>query len=157
MSIVLRSSKYILSLVVVTLLLSACNRAPATGKVGEAIDYKGYVTTVNAVERGADFPGARRAKAGDILVAVEVIVESKHDKGVHFSPDHARLVDSTGKVYKAHTTGRQPLLQETFDISKGSKIQGWVTYEVPDNAKGLVWVNELPKDYNYTDVKFNLQ
>ena len=47
------------------LVLSACARPPGPGKVGDRLEYKGYRMTVTNVETAKDFPGARRASAGE--------------------------------------------------------------------------------------------
>jgi hypothetical protein len=111
--------------------------------------------TVTAVERADDFPGARRARQGDTLVAVEILVESQ-SADVKVSPAHMWLADPSGKAYKPHKTGRAPILDEREQVSKGERVRGWLTFEVPTDARTLRFVNELPQSFDHAELKVNL-
>lgn len=136
-------------------LMAACNRPPAPVAVGERVEYRGYVMTVSHVEKAPDFPGARRARQGDTLIAVEIVIES-NASGVAVSPAHMWVAEPGGKVFKPHTTGRAPILQEASAVPRGQRVQGWLTFEVPENATNLRFVNELPAAFNHTLLKVNL-
>jgi uncharacterized protein DUF4352 len=138
-----------------TPLLAACSRPPAPGRVGDRLEYRGYAMTVTNVERADDFPGARRARKGDILVAVEVLIES-NAADVKVSPAHMWVAEPGGKVFRPHTTGRLPLLEEHDNVPKGQRVKGWLTFEVPDGARALRFVNELPKEFSHAELKVNL-
>ncbi|MCW1967458.1 MAG: DUF4352 domain-containing protein [Anaerolineae bacterium] len=153
--------KFIPKLIVtlfVALLVTACNSQPKTGVVGQKIDYKGYGLTLTQIKIADDFPGARKARAGYKLVAVEMLVESNTSKGVSVSPKHIKAVDSNGRDYEARAaTGLQPAIREEFDIPKGQKRQGWVTFEVPDGLRKLTFVSTLPKEFSNIDLSYALE
>jgi hypothetical protein len=133
----------------------SCIRPPGPGKVGDRLEYQGYAMTVINVERAEDFPGARRARQGDVLVAVEILVESQ-SAAVKVSPAHMWLADPGGKAYKPHKTGRGPVLDEREQLAKGERVQGWLTFEVPSEQKALRFVNELPQAFKHAELKVNL-
>ena len=112
--------------------------------------------TVTNIERADDFPGARRARTGDILIAVEVLIESGA-ADVKVSPAHMWIVEPGGKQFRARKTGRAPILQEHDNVPNGQRVQGWVTFEVPESAKALRFVNELPKEFGHAELKVNLE
>ena len=115
--------KRMLGLITFMFLLAACAKVPAPGKVGQKLEYKGYAMTVTAFEEAKDYDTTRKARAGYTLVAVEVLIESG-GKNVTISPPHTKLVDGSQRDYKARTTGKIPVLAETFDIPKGTSVRG---------------------------------
>lgn len=137
-------------------LLAGCAREPAPGVVGERLEYRGYAMTVTKVEKAPDFPGARQARQGDTLLAVEIVIESDAD-GVVVSPAHMWVAEPGGKVFKPHKTGLAPILQESKGVEKGQQVRGWLTFEVPENARDLRFVNELPQDFSHAMLKVNLK
>ena len=145
-------------LICIAWLLTACLKpTPTSGKLGERIDHKGYIMTVANIDITQDFPNARKAREGDKLVAVELIVESNVRSGVHISPSHVRLVDGSRREYKPRTTGKAPFLKEQFDIPKGASVRGWLTFEVPQGVRKLTLVNELPQDFKYVEISVLLE
>ena len=147
----------ILSVSLLVLLTGCLQPAPTSGKLGQRIDHKGYIMTVAQIDSAEDFPDARKARAGDKLVAVELIIESNVRSGVHVSPGHIKLIDGSGRTYKPRSTGKAPILQEQFDIPKGSLARGWLTFEVPTGVQKLTLINELPQDFKYVEIKIALQ
>ena len=140
---------------VLAVLAAGCSGPPAPGKAGERLDYRGYAMTVTNVERADDFPGARRARTGDTLIAVELLVEGNADH-VQISPAHIWVAEPGGKVFRPHSTGRAPILQTQAEVPKGQRVQGWLTFEVPRDARNLRLVNELPKEFNHVKLKVDL-
>lgn len=136
-------------------LLAGCAREPAPGAVGERLEYRGYAMTVTKVERASDLPGARRARQGDTLLAVEILIES-HADGVIVSPAHMWVAEPGGKVFRPHKNGLAPILQESKGVAKGQQVRGWLTFAVPESARGLRFVNELPQDFSHAMLKVNL-
>ncbi len=145
----------IVSVLALVVILVACSRPPEPGKVGDRLEFRGYAMTVTQVEMAKDFPSARAARAGNTLVAVEILVES-NGANVQVSPAHMWVAEPSGKVYKPHATGRAPILQERANVPKSQRAQGWLTFEVPENAKDLRFVNELPKEFNYAKLRVNI-
>ena len=149
------SRTMVLAASVLAVLTTGCSRPPDPGKAGERLDYRGYAMTVTNVERADDFPGARRARAGDTLIAVELLVEGNTDH-VQISPAHIWVAEPGGKVFRPHSTGRAPILQAQAEVPKGQRVQGWLTFEVPRDARNLRLVNELPKEFNHVKLKVDL-
>jgi|GEM_PF-1336223 len=135
--------------------LAACSRPPSLGKVGERLEYGGYAMTVLNVEFAKTFPGARRALAGETLVAVELLIESNANN-VQVSPTHMWVIESGGKEHRVHITGHAPILQAQANLPKGQRVQGWLTFAAPEGATNLHFVNELPKEFNHVLLKVAL-
>ena len=147
--------KKILSLMIFAFVLAACAKVPPLGKVGQKLEYKGYAMTVTAVEEAEDFPTTRKARTGYKLIAVEVLIESG-GSNVTISPPHTKLVDGSKRDYTARTTGKEPLMAETYDIPKGQSQRGWITYEVPKGVRVLTFVNTLPKEFDHAELAVRL-
>lgn len=132
------------------LLLTACATAkpPPVGTEGQKLQYREYALTVTAVETAQDFPGARKAREGNKLVAVEILIESMADKGVHWDPDHSRLVTRDGVARKARSSGRAPLIERRLNIARGASLRGWVTYEVPSGTRVARFKFEAPNEFD---------
>jgi hypothetical protein len=145
-------------LFVVASLLGACKPpVPGAGKVGQKLEYQGYAITVVAAEFAEDFPGARKARDGYTLAALDVIIASDRAKDVTFRPKYARLIGADGEVHAARASGRDPLLEEVEDLPKGQTRRGWLTYEVPRNARKFQFVYSLPPAMNDADLKFDIE
>ena len=149
--------KYFQCLCAVVLLTGCLKVAPTSGKLSQRIDHNGYIMTVTQIDIADDFPDARKAREGNKLVAVELIVESGARSGVHVSPSHIRLIDGSNRDYKPRTTGKAPILKEYFDIAKGTLVRGWLTFEVPKGVRKMTLVNELPQGFKYVEIKIALQ
>lgn len=135
-------------------LLAACRPAPpGPGKVGQKLDYDGYAITVVSAEFAPDFPGARKARDGYVLVALDVVVESNRAKDVTFRPKYARLIDRDGIEHSARANGREPVIGEYEDLPKGQSRRGWLTYEVAQGARSFQFVYDLPPALNDAQLK----
>lgn len=140
------------------IILAACNRIPGPVGVGQTVMYKGFEMTVKDVQIASDLQGARKARAGNNLVAVQVTIVNRGGKsGAHWDPAHSRVIDrATGTQHKAHTTGLEPILTAVSDLTKSQPIEGWVTYEVPASAKSLNFEYELPVSFDHVILKVML-
>ncbi|MEO6061550.1 MAG: DUF4352 domain-containing protein [Thermoflexales bacterium] len=144
--------------IIVASLLGACKPpVPEAGKVGQKLDYQGYSITVAAVEFAEDFPGARKAREGYTLAVLDVIVASDRARDVTFRPKYAKLVDRDGNEHAARASGRDPALEEVEDLPKGQSRRGWLTYEVPKNARKFQFVYSLPPAMNDAELKFDIE
>ena len=108
-----------------------------SGKVGQALQGPGYRLTVNSVERAASYGQLTKAKSGNILVAVDVTIESQQNTGVDVNSLYAKLIDGQGYAYTFTFTGKEPTLTSQNDLAAGQKLRGWVTFEVPAGATDL--------------------
>jgi hypothetical protein len=146
-----------LILIVVSLLAACTPPPPPAGKVGQKLEYQGYAITVVAVEFAEDFPGARKARDGYTLAALDVIVASDRAKDVTFRPKYAKLVDRDGDEHAARASGRDPALEEFEDLPKGQTRRGWLTFEVALSGRKFQFVYALPPAMNSADLKIDIE
>jgi hypothetical protein len=112
------------------------------GRVGETLALNGYTVTVNGVEKSENFSGAAygQVKDGYMYVAIDVTVGSTRDKGISSGCLTCSLKDDKGFKFDQNMVGyKKPLLPGDTDIPAGDKVRGWVTFEVPKTATGLVF------------------
>ncbi len=120
------------------------------GKVGEVVNAGPYYLTVTKVETADEIFDSqnninRRAAAGKQFISLEVIFESASDSEVFVHWTYATIRDSESFRYKNNTSSvKRPELKIVQPLPKGYKVRGWITFEVPKTAKGLVL------DYNAT-------
>ena len=121
------------------------------GTVGSPVSYNDYTVLVNQVERADTYTDpnnnqARHAPAsGEQFVFVDITYTSGNNDAdisqIMFF-DEPRLTDNQGLIYEAdNSTGalRKPaLVDNSGRLTKGSKVRGWVTFEVPKTAQGLL-------------------
>lgn len=145
-------------LIVFASLLGACKPpVPGTGKVGQKLEYQGYSITIVAAEFAEDFPGARKARDGYTLAALDVIVASDRAKDVTFRPKYAKLVARDGDEHAARASGRDPGLEEFEDLPKGQSRRGWLTFEVARGARKFLFVYDLPPAMDSAKLTFDIE
>jgi hypothetical protein len=112
------------------------------GRVGETIALNGYTLTVNKVEKSDNFDTSNtigKAKDGNIMLAVDITIGSNKTKGISANGLFASVKDSQGFKYDFAVFGqKEPRIAGTNDIPVGDKVRGWITFEVPKTATGLV-------------------
>jgi len=127
-----------------TLLLSACadptppSDAAGVGKVKDTITQNGYIMTLNSVERNKSLGAGKNAKEGNIYLFLDITITSDKDYGVESNPNFARVRDGQGNIYNP-VAGKTPPLTNSTNLPKGDKARGFVTFEVPEKATGLVY------------------
>jgi hypothetical protein len=107
------------------------------GRIGQTLSQNGYIITVNQAEKSQSYGDYKKAKPGNIFLAVDITIQSDKDKGVSVSTFEATLKDGQGFKYDATFLGKDPQLATQNDLPKGEKIRGWVTFEVPQTARGF--------------------
>lgn len=112
--------------------------APNIGKVGDTITQGDYIITVVSVETAQEFGDFVKVKEGNIFVATELIVESGAAAGVSVNPLYISVKDAEGFEYTSTILGKEPSLKSQNDLPAGEKMRGWVTFEVPTTATGLI-------------------
>jgi hypothetical protein len=112
------------------------------GRVGETIALNGYTLTVNKVEKSDNFDTSNtigKAKDGNIMLAVDITIGSNKTKGISANGLFASVKDSQGFKYDFAVFGqKEPRIAGTNDIPAGDKVRGWITFEVPKTATGLI-------------------
>ncbi len=78
-----------------------------------------------------------RPSPGNLKLGVKVEFEGRSEREVPVNPFHATLIDSEGETYTATLAGCRPTLSSRR-ITKDERATGYVTFELPRTAKGLV-------------------
>ena len=124
-----------------TTLLAATPEPPEV-RLGETATAGGAALTVLTVEDPStpgvlysDLPGTK-------LVAVQVILENQSDAEMSISPTFGYLTDDQGYVYAAELFGRDGGL-ELSELAQGRKVQGWISFRVPEESKPVAFRYEL--------------
>jgi len=124
-----------------TTLLAATPEPPEV-RLGETVTAGGAALTVLTVEDPStpgvlysDLPGTK-------LVAVQVILENQSDAEMSISPTFGYLTDDQGYVYAAELFGRDGGL-ELSELAQGRKVQGWISFRVPEESKPVAFRYEL--------------
>jgi hypothetical protein len=108
-----------------------------TAKVGEAVALNG--ATVTVVSADLNFNNTNeflQPKAGNRLVAVEILYENTGTETVSYNPLDWKLTDSSGFNYDHSYSGKGPELS-SGDLGPSEKARGFITYEVPKTSTGL--------------------
>lgn len=108
-------------------------------KVGDRIkigdeEYFTIVEVDPAVEPGEFL----KPDKGNKWVAVLVEIEGINPEGATYNPFYFSIKDGNGFEYNFSAFGKEPSLQSGNDLAPGKKVRGWVTFEVPEDATGLV-------------------
>jgi hypothetical protein len=124
-----------------TTLLAATPESPEV-RLGETATAGGAALTVLTVEDPSapglltsDIPGTR-------FVSVQVVFENQSAAELSVNSLYCYLVDDQGYVYAAEPFGRDDGLEAT-DLAQGRKVQGWVTFRIPEESKPAAFKYEL--------------
>lgn len=127
-------------------------------KVGETAEAENYKLTLLSVAECKPKGYTTRPKKGNIYLGAEVLVESKADRTLFVSPVHGKLVDADGITINhkfVYRSSCEPKLDASTRLEKGEKAKGFMTFEVPKDAKGLK-LSYTPGLYKAQTVKFDL-
>ncbi len=114
--------------------LSGTPRTPSDlPALGTAAEGGGYTLTALNVEDPTTPGFLYTPVAGRKLVAVEIVVGNESGAAVTVNSLFTYLVDTEGYVYSGRLFGRDGQI-ETLQIGPGDKLQGWVSFELPDGA-----------------------
>jgi hypothetical protein len=109
-------------------------------KVGQTGESDGVLVTVNFVEYSEKYTDfGPPAKADHVYVAVDVTIGSKKATGASSNILYAKLRDGSGFQHNLTLFGKEPSLGSRNDIPPGELSRGWISFEVPRNAKDLVF------------------
>jgi hypothetical protein len=112
------------------------------GRVGDTMTQEGYIITLTNIETATAFGDFSTAAEGNQFVAVELLIESAADSGVHVNPFYVTVKDSEGYEYNGSVFGQEPTLNSQNDLPRGEIMRGWVTFEIPLTATGLILTYE---------------
>ncbi len=77
-----------------------------------------------------------KPRAGFEKLGVRVEITATSDTRVPANSFYARIVDRTGKEYRATFGGCAPDLRHT-PLSRDEQATGWMTFEIPERLSGL--------------------
>lgn len=123
-------------------------------KIGDRVVQGDYALTVTNVEVAQKY-SLFSADAGKQFIAVEVLIESNADTGVSVDPLYATIKDSDAYQYNMSAFGKDPALGSQNDLPAGDKMRGWITFEIPQTAHGLIFSYE-PLDFNNIHIRVDL-
>ena len=126
------------------------------GKVGDTVTQGGYSITLANVETATQY-GYAQANAGNKFVAIEIVIVSGAASGVSANPLYASLKDSQGYAYNTTLMGKDPMLQSQNDMPIGEIMRGWITFEVPQTATGLVFSYEPLSFTGTVRIRFSIE
>jgi hypothetical protein len=123
--------------------------------VGDRVGQGNYIITLANVETAQAY-GYFAADAGNIYLSVELIFESNSNTGVSVNPLYIKVKDSDGYEYTASMFGKEPSLTSQNDLPQGEKLRGWITFEIPTTAHGLILSFEPITFLNDIRIRFDL-
>ncbi len=134
---------------------STISAASVLGKVGDTLSQGNYVVALVGVERAKCFGEYSCAGEGKILVAVEIIIKSAGES-VDVNPFYCKVKDSQGYEYLMNVLGKEPSLKSQNNLPIGEISRGWITFELPENASGLIFTYEPIQFFNEVRIRFDL-
>jgi hypothetical protein len=109
-----------------------------TGQVGSPLALNGVTVTVVSVDLNAKSGNEFiTPKAGSRFVAVQILYENTGTDPYDFNPFDWKLTDSAGFSYETTYSGIGPELH-SGTLQPGEKARGYMTFEVPSSATGLM-------------------
>lgn len=110
--------------------------SPASHAVGERAESRDYFMTLVRVTTCDVEPHFRPAR-GRIKLGLEVLIEARSLREVPANQFLATLRDAQARDYQADLAGCTPTLRADR-LTQNQKAQGFITFEVPVDATGLV-------------------
>ena len=108
-----------------------------TFKIGDAIKLGDYIITITKTEDPYKSKNQYMGpESGNRLMAVEVLYENNTaDKSLDYNPFDWKLFDGQGYNYDSGFTDSKDPQLNSGTLNPGSKVRGWITFEVPTEAK----------------------
>jgi hypothetical protein len=104
--------------------------------VEERAQTTSFALTVLEV-RECQAKGFAPPKPGNVRLGVEVQFEGLAEHEVPVNPYYARVADAAGTVYSTTFGGCEPALN-VVRLARGEVAKGYINFELPAKAKGLV-------------------
>lgn len=108
-------------------------------QVGEDIKLGDYVISINNVENPyVEKNQYSKPGEGNKFIAVEVSYQNNtSDKTISYNPFDWKLFDGEGYNYESSWTASKKPDLSSGDINPGSKVRGWITFEVPIKSENF--------------------
>jgi hypothetical protein len=114
----------------------------ARGRITERVSASGAVITVNQVKE-SHASDLYQPRSGNTLLLVDVTCENAaFNSNLVCAPDMFHLRDSQGSQYDSTLVMATPELQAV--LPPGQHKRGWLTFEIPSEARGLTLVYAFP-------------
>lgn len=111
--------------------------AATVGKVGDRVELNGTALTVVKVSKADKIGTFQKAKAGNVFVLAEVVIENVDQDEIPYNPFYFKVKDADGFEYNAGISIADQSLK-SGKLAKGDKARGIVLFEVKEGAAGLV-------------------
>ena len=111
--------------------------AAGPGAIGDRIEANGAALTVIKAERKDALSDFQKAKAGNVFVVVEVLIENAGTAKAPYNPFYFTIKDGDGFESNA-ALGTDDQALKSGELGAGEKARGVVAFEVKRDAKGLV-------------------
>lgn len=111
--------------------------ASTIGKVGERREAGGVALTAMKVEKAKEIGTFQKAKEGKMYLLVEVLLETTGRDEAPYNPIYFKVKDADGFEYNVTISTADNTLK-SGKLTAGEKVRGVVTFEVPEQASGLV-------------------
>jgi hypothetical protein len=118
------------------------NNNPAPARVNERTLLAGIALTIRSVSTTDSVNDLETPQPGNYYIVVEVLLEN--DNRAEETPYDAyyfSLQDSNGNVYDLNPAAPEPSLA-SGTLIKGDQVSGYIAYEVPTTASGLILTYE---------------
>lgn len=110
---------------------------PSIATIGDRVELNGMALTVLKVDQMKAVGSFQKAKAGNIFVMAEVLIENVDQDEIPYNPFYFKVKDADGFEYSVTiNTADQSL--KSGKLTKGDKARGSVLFEVKEGAAGLV-------------------
>jgi hypothetical protein len=116
---------------------TAQTAAQPVGKVGQVVAGGGLELTVAAVEAVTRLPFGT-IKPGHHYIAAQVSIRNADRDEAPYNPLYFKLRDSGGFEYSGSLLNAKEPGLKSGKLAKGETVAGWVSFEVPVEAAGLV-------------------
>ena len=108
-------------------------RSGQTYRLGERAEAADFGLVVEEIKTCR----SEHLSAGDRMVGVRLTVQGRADHEIHFNPFHCRVEDNLGNQTTPTFNGCEPRLRDVR-LAKDEQANGWVSFELQQNALGLV-------------------
>jgi hypothetical protein len=111
--------------------------APSIAAVGDRVEANGMALTVLKVDQVKAIGSFQKAKAGNVFVLAEVVIENINQDEIPYNPFYFKVKDADGFEYNVGLNTEDQSLK-SGKLAKGDKARGTVLFEVKEGATDLV-------------------
>ena len=111
------------------------------GVIGQPVVGNGIAITVNRVYTTRSINEFFTADPGKVFLVIDVTIKNVHREKAFYNALNFTVRDSQGFEYDSSIASPDPSLS-SGTLYRGEKVRGFVAFEVPEHAKGLVVIYE---------------